>query len=76
MTQLWICDWLLEKRTIMWQENAANRNLPFSPMLYAFQRDLLCLKHLYQRIPVRIETNCNNLLLSLGGKLSYFYFEF
>ncbi|XP_043462078.1 sterol regulatory element-binding protein 1 [Leptopilina heterotoma] len=51
LTQLWICDWLLEKRTTMWQENAANRNLPFSPMLYAFQRDLLCLKHLYQRIP-------------------------
>ncbi|XP_051170563.1 sterol regulatory element-binding protein 1 [Leptopilina boulardi] len=51
LTQLWICDWLLEKRTTMWQENTVNRNLPLSPMLSAFQRDLLCLKHLYQRIP-------------------------
>lgn len=51
LTQLWICDWLLEKRTSMWQENNMNRNLPLSPMLNAFQRDLLCMKHLYQRMP-------------------------
>lgn len=52
LTQLWICDWLLEMRTKMWQEqDSETKNLPMSPSLPKFQRDLLCLKQLYHRIP-------------------------
>ncbi|XP_033217966.1 sterol regulatory element-binding protein 1 isoform X3 [Belonocnema kinseyi] len=53
LAQVWICDWLLEMRTTMWQDHASEfRNLTISPSLPLFQRDLLCLKQLYQRVPV------------------------
>ncbi|KAL6256820.1 hypothetical protein P5V15_011759 [Pogonomyrmex californicus] len=52
LTQLWICDWLLEIRTILWQEldTEPERSIA-SISLAGFQRDLACLRQLCQHIP-------------------------
>ncbi|CAK9800502.1 Sterol regulatory element-binding protein 1 [Anthophora plagiata] len=52
LTQLWICDWLLEMRTTLWQEldNDLERSTT-SISLGGFQRDLACLRQLCQHIP-------------------------
>ena len=52
LTQLWICDWLLEMRTTFWQEldgDLDKSNINIS--LGGFQRDLACLRQLCQHIP-------------------------
>ncbi|XP_003703827.1 sterol regulatory element-binding protein 1 [Megachile rotundata] len=52
LTQLWICDWLLEMRTTFWQEldgDLERSNINIS--LGGFQRDLACLRQLCQHIP-------------------------
>ncbi|XP_015429774.1 PREDICTED: sterol regulatory element-binding protein 1 [Dufourea novaeangliae] len=52
LTQLWICDWLLEMRTTLWQEldnDSKRSNINVS--LGGFQRDLACLRQLCQHIP-------------------------
>ncbi|XP_066583236.1 sterol regulatory element-binding protein 1 [Prorops nasuta] len=52
LTQLWICDWLLEMRTTFWQEqeNETNR-ASINLSLASFQRDLACLRQLCRHIP-------------------------
>lgn len=52
---MWICDWLLEMRTTLWQEldndlENSTANIP----LGGFQRDLACLRQLCQHIPVSL----------------------
>ncbi|XP_017889357.1 sterol regulatory element-binding protein 1 [Ceratina calcarata] len=52
LTQLWICDWLLEMRTTLWQEleNDLQRTT-MNTWLGGFQHDLACLRQLCQHIP-------------------------
>ncbi|XP_025988854.2 sterol regulatory element-binding protein 2 isoform X2 [Solenopsis invicta] len=52
LTQLLVCDWLLELRTILWQEmDAEPERSIVSASLAGFQRDLACLRQLCQHIP-------------------------
>ncbi|XP_031842037.1 sterol regulatory element-binding protein 1 [Nomia melanderi] len=52
LTQLWICDWLLEMRTTLWQELDNDLERPsINISLGGFQRDLACLRQLCQHIP-------------------------
>ncbi|CAH0385967.1 unnamed protein product [Bemisia tabaci] len=53
LTQLLATDWLLETRTILWEEESGSRNQePVPPaILEAFQRDLSSLKKMTQFIP-------------------------
>ncbi|KMQ87614.1 sterol regulatory element-binding protein [Lasius niger] len=54
LTQLWVCDWLLEIRTTLWQDLSQDVELekPVASMsLAGFQRDLACLRQLCQHIP-------------------------
>ncbi|KAG7199923.1 hypothetical protein KM043_014361 [Ampulex compressa] len=52
LMQLWICDWLLEMRTSLWQETDCDNDRPGGSMsLGGFQRDLACLRQLCQHIP-------------------------
>ncbi|XP_076178281.1 sterol regulatory element-binding protein 1-like [Ptiloglossa arizonensis] len=52
LTQLWICDWLLDMRTTLWQELDSDLERPNSSIpLGGFQRDLACLRQLCQHIP-------------------------
>ncbi|KAK0183127.1 hypothetical protein PV327_001197 [Microctonus hyperodae] len=52
LVQLWICDWLLEFRTILWQELSSEVNQPgISVFLAGFQRDLSRLRQLSKHIP-------------------------
>lgn len=52
LTQLWICDWLLEMRTTLWQELDSDlEKLTTNISLRGFQRDLACLRQLCQHIP-------------------------
>ncbi|XP_043581085.1 sterol regulatory element-binding protein 1 [Bombus pyrosoma] len=52
LTQLWICDWLLEMRTTLWQELDNDlEKLTTNISLGGFQRDLACLRQLCQHIP-------------------------
>ncbi|XP_072760839.1 sterol regulatory element-binding protein 2-like [Anoplolepis gracilipes] len=54
LTQLWICDWLLEIRTTLWQDLSQDAELEksiASMSLAGFQRDLACLRQLCQHIP-------------------------
>ena len=52
LTQLWICDWLLEMRTTFWQELDSDSERPNAGIpLGGFQRDLACLRQLCQHIP-------------------------
>ncbi|XP_078041924.1 sterol regulatory element-binding protein 1-like [Augochlora pura] len=52
LTQLWICDWLLEMRTMLWQELDNDSEKPsINISLGSFQRDLACLRQLCQHIP-------------------------
>lgn len=52
LTQLWICDWLLEMRTTLWQELDSELERPNGSLsLGGFQRDLACLRQLCQHIP-------------------------
>ncbi|XP_012279749.1 sterol regulatory element-binding protein 2 [Orussus abietinus] len=52
LTQLWLCDWMLEIRTMMWEDTDAETGCPASgASLAGFQRDLACLRQLCQRIP-------------------------
>lgn len=56
MTQLLVCDWLLETRTSLWQDSldSDNVNAPVSnTILLAFQKNLTSLRHLTQHVPVR-----------------------
>ncbi|KAK2587541.1 hypothetical protein KPH14_003675 [Odynerus spinipes] len=51
LTQLWLCDWLLEMRTILWQEFDSGLEKPVSnASLASFQRDLACLRQLCQHM--------------------------
>ncbi|XP_077255847.1 sterol regulatory element-binding protein 1-like [Temnothorax americanus] len=51
-TQLLVCDWLLEIRTILWQElDTEPERSVASVSLAGFQRDLACLRQLCQHIP-------------------------
>ncbi|XP_015174364.1 PREDICTED: sterol regulatory element-binding protein 1 [Polistes dominula] len=51
LTQLWLCDWLLEMRTILWQEFDGGLEKPISnASLASFQRDLACLRQLCQHM--------------------------
>lgn len=50
---MWICDWLLEMRTTLWQELDSDlEKLTTNISLRGFQRDLACLRQLCQHIPV------------------------
>ncbi|XP_015596800.1 sterol regulatory element-binding protein 1 [Cephus cinctus] len=52
LTQLWICDWLLELRTSLWEElETENVKTYGHSALAGFQRDLACLRQLCQQIP-------------------------
>ncbi|XP_054005282.1 sterol regulatory element-binding protein 1 [Hylaeus anthracinus] len=52
LTQLWICDWLLDMRTTLWQELDSDIERPNTSIpLGGFQRDLACLRQLCQHIP-------------------------
>lgn len=52
LVQLWICDWLLEMRTTLWQElDAESERSSVNLSLAVFQRDLACLRQLCQHIP-------------------------
>ncbi|XP_060831477.1 sterol regulatory element-binding protein 2-like [Bombus pascuorum] len=52
LTQLWICEWLLEMRTTLWQELDNDlEKLTTNISLGGFQRDLACLRQLCQHIP-------------------------
>lgn len=56
LAQLWVCDWLLELRTSLWQEMEVEVGKPVSSnLLPGFQRDLACLRQLCQHIPVIFE---------------------
>lgn len=64
MTQLLVCDWLLETRTALWEDNIESDSLS-SPapnaILLAFQKDLTSLRNLTQHIPVkRNKLFCNS----------------
>lgn len=56
MTQLLICDWLLETRTALWEDNAESDSTSTTPapnsVLLSFQKDLTSLRNLTQHIPV------------------------
>lgn len=57
LTQLWICDWLLEIRTTLWQDLSQDAELEKSVAnmsLAGFQRDLACLRQLCQPLPVSV----------------------
>lgn len=59
LTQLWICDWLLEIRTTLWQDLSQDAEFEksiSSMSLAGFQRDLACLRQLCQHIPVSINS--------------------
>ncbi|KAL0112766.1 hypothetical protein PUN28_012200 [Cardiocondyla obscurior] len=52
LTQLLVCDWLLEIRTILWQElDTEPERSVANVSLAGFQRDLACLRQLCQHIP-------------------------
>ncbi|KAG5316775.1 SRBP2 protein, partial [Acromyrmex insinuator] len=52
LTQLLVCDWLLEIRTILWQEMDVEPERSIASVsLAGFQRDLACLRQLCQHIP-------------------------
>ncbi|KAG5333437.1 SRBP2 protein, partial [Acromyrmex heyeri] len=52
LTQLLVCDWLLEIRTILWQEMDPEPERSIASVsLAGFQRDLACLRQLCQHIP-------------------------
>lgn len=60
LTQLWICDWLLEIRTTLWQDLSQDAELEKSVAnisLAGFQRDLACLRQLSQHIPVSVNSS-------------------
>lgn len=60
LTQLWICDWLLEIRTTLWQDlsqDAEFEKSVSSMSLAGFQRDLACLRQLCQHIPVSVNSS-------------------
>ncbi|XP_047361469.1 sterol regulatory element-binding protein 1 [Vespa velutina] len=51
LTQLWLCDWLLEIRTVLWQEFDSGLEKTVSNVsLASFQRDLACLRQLCQHM--------------------------
>ena len=57
--QLLVCDWLLETRTAVWEEEGMENDgaspAPVSnAVLTGFQRNLSSLRRLTQHIPVRI----------------------
>lgn len=53
LTQLWVCDWLLEMRTSLWEELKGDIEKPvFNSTLVGFQRDLACMRKLSQHISV------------------------
>ncbi|XP_034950012.1 sterol regulatory element-binding protein 1 isoform X2 [Chelonus insularis] len=52
LVQLWLCDWLLELRTNLWQELDGNSGQPITnAFLAGFQHDLARLRQLSQYIP-------------------------
>ncbi|XP_058798144.1 sterol regulatory element-binding protein 1 isoform X2 [Phymastichus coffea] len=52
LTELWVCDWLLEMRTTLWEELNADIERPtINSALVGFQRDLACMRQLCQHIP-------------------------
>ncbi|RZF43711.1 hypothetical protein LSTR_LSTR004224 [Laodelphax striatellus] len=52
MAQLLVCDWLLETRTVLWEEQGGSSNGPVSSReLQGFQRDLSSLRTVSQIIP-------------------------
>ncbi|XP_020286375.1 sterol regulatory element-binding protein 2 isoform X2 [Pseudomyrmex gracilis] len=52
LMQLWVCDWLLELRTTLWQDfDAESERSTANLSLVGFQRDLACLRQLCQHIP-------------------------
>ncbi|XP_014484348.1 PREDICTED: sterol regulatory element-binding protein 1 [Dinoponera quadriceps] len=52
LIQLWVCDWLLELRTALWQDFDAELDRSVANVsLASFQRDLACLRQLCQHIP-------------------------
>lgn len=54
--QLWLCDWLLELRTVLWQElGGETGQTAVSTFLASFQGDLARLRQLSQYIPVIID---------------------
>ncbi|KAJ8682097.1 hypothetical protein QAD02_017889 [Eretmocerus hayati] len=50
LTQLWVCDWLLEMRTTLWEELREEKPAANSTLV-GFQRDLACMRQLSQHIP-------------------------
>ncbi|XP_014210425.1 sterol regulatory element-binding protein 2 [Copidosoma floridanum] len=52
LTQLWVCDWLLEVRTQLWEEVKGDiKKSAVNPILVGFQRDLACMRQICQHIP-------------------------
>lgn len=55
LVQLLLCDWLLETRTALWEEETTDQEhtVPVAnTVLSGFQRDLSSLRSLTQHIPV------------------------
>lgn len=53
LSQLLVCDWILETRTSLWEESAQNPVAPVSnQILSAFQKDLISLRKLAVHVPV------------------------
>ncbi|KAL7300175.1 hypothetical protein TKK_0007020 [Trichogramma kaykai] len=52
LTQLWVCDWLLEIRTSLWEKQHSSMNQKeVNSALVGFQRDLACMRKLCQHLP-------------------------
>lgn len=63
---MWICDWLLEMRTTLWQELDNDlEKLTTNISLGGFQRDLACLRQLCQHIPVSLYIYFNIIIYKL-----------
>lgn len=63
---MWICDWLLEMRTTLWQELDNDlEKLSANISLGGFQRDLACLRQLCQHIPVSLYIFFNIIIYKL-----------
>lgn len=64
LSQLLVCDWLLETRTAIWEDTVEAGSKPpvENSVLSAFQADLGSLRSLAEHIPVSISLlpeNCN-----------------
>lgn len=79
MTQLLICDWLLETRVSLWEDLSDSESCTkpvANSVLSAFQKDLSSLRTLAQHMPVSFWLRCILLKKIIYFNFSLHYQEF